>query len=208
MHPFFSGNQIAWAENPQTEINNGLITGKLYLPDAEQEYYRGSRFDWLGVIYELKYKGHDYFRQWFSIYDPKIHDAILGPVEEFSVIGYEQVPVGGEFIRIGIGSLRKPAESRFSRFGYYELSNPGKWTVKKAKDYVVFTHQLKDVAGYSYVYEKKVHLVKGTPQMVLVYILIRKSPTFQSKSIPLINLDGFNPFITDDKYVYKTGNHN
>lgn len=41
-----------------------------------------------------------------------------------------------------------------------------------------------------------------------LYILIRKSPKFQSKSIPLINLDGFNPFITDDKYVYKTGNYN
>ena len=146
---FFLGSQMAWAEFPQTEISNGLITAKLYLPDADQGYYRGSRFDWSGVIYELKYQGHDYFGKWFSRYDPKIHDAIYGPVEEFSEIGYEQAPVGGEFIRIGIGGLRKPAENRFQRFGYYELSNPGKWTIKKAKDNITFTHQLNDVAGYS-----------------------------------------------------------
>jgi len=158
-------------EIPQAEINNGLVTAKLYLPDAERGYYRGSRFDWSGVVPELKYEGHDYFGQWFHNYDPKINDAICGPVEEFSAIGYEEAPVGGEFIRIGIGGLRKPEENRFQRFGYYEFSNPGKWAVKKAKNYVVFTHQLKDVMGYSYLYEKKVRLVKGKPQLVLEHKL-------------------------------------
>ena len=165
------GSQIMYAEIPQTVISNGLITAKLYLPDAEQGYYRGSRFDWSGVIPELKFKGHDYFGQWFPTYDPILHDAICGPVEEFSAIDFQQAPVGGEFLRIGIGGLRKPSEDRFQGFGYYELSNPGKWTVDKADDYVVFTHKLDDVAGYSYLYEKKVRLVDGKPQMVLEHTL-------------------------------------
>ena len=168
---FLLGNQIVKAEVPQAEISNGLIKAKLYLPDAKNGYYRSTRFDWSGVIPELKYQGHDYFGQWFPVYDPKIHDAILGPVEEFSAIGYEQAPAGGEFVRIGIGGLRKPETRRFESFGYYEIINPGKWTVKKAKDNVSFTHQLKDAAGYSYVYEKKVKLVKGKPQMVLEHKL-------------------------------------
>jgi len=168
---FFINSQTIQAEIPQTEISNGLITAKLYLPDAEQGYYRGSRFDWSGVISELKYKEHDYFGQWFPVYDPKTHDAICGPVEEFSAINYEEAPVGGEFIRIGIGGLRKPAEDKFERFGYYELSNPGKWTVKTTRNCVVFTHELTDVAGYSYIYEKKVKLVKGKPQLVLEHKL-------------------------------------
>jgi hypothetical protein len=168
---FLADGQLMWAENPQVEISNGLITAKLYLPDAAQGYYRGSRFDWSGVIYALTYQGHDYFGQWFPKYDPILHDAICGPVEEFSAIGYEAAPVGGEFVRIGIGGLRKPEEKSFQRFGYYELVNPGKWTVKTGKESVVFTHQLKDVAGYSYVYEKKVRLVKGKPQMVLEHKL-------------------------------------
>jgi len=141
------------------------------LPDTEQGYYRGSRFDWSGVIAELKYNGHDYFGQWFRRYEPIINDAILGPVEEFSAIGYDEAPVDGEFLRIGIGGLRKPEENGFQRFGYYEFSNPGKWKVKTAKNSVTFTHELKDVAGYSYVYQKKVRLVKGKPQLVLEHTL-------------------------------------
>jgi len=167
----FFTNQIVLADFPQTEITNGLIKAKLHLPDAEQGYYRGSRFDWSGAIFELKYQGHDFFGQWFPVHDPKIHDAICGPVEEFSVINYEQAPIGGEFIRIGIGAFCKTNENIFNRFGYYELTNPGKWTIKKSKDCVVFIHQLKDVAGYSYIYEKKVRLVKGKPQMVLEHKL-------------------------------------
>jgi len=156
---------------PEAEITNGLITAKLYLPDAERGYYIGSRFDWSGVIYELKYKGHDYFGQWYPERDPKIHDAISGPVEEFMQIGYEEAPVGGEFLRIGIGGLRKPDEPAFLRYGYYEFTNPGKWTVRKARDHVVFIHELNDVAGYSYVYEKTVRLVRDQPEMVLDHTL-------------------------------------
>ena len=167
----FLGCQVAQTEFPQVEISNGLITAKLYLPDAEKGYYHGSRFDWAGVIPELKYEGHDYFGQWFPVYDPKLHDAICGPTDEFFAIGYDSAPVGGEFVRIGIGGLRKPAEDKFERFGYYEFSNPGKWTVKKEKDKVVFTHQLNDVAGYSYEYEKTVRLLKDKPTMVLEYRL-------------------------------------
>ena len=167
----FFGCQTDTKKILEADISNGLITAKLFLPDAEQGYYRGSRFDWSGVIPELKYQGHNYFGQWFPNYDPTLHDAICGPVEEFSEIGYEQAPVGGEFLRIGIGGLRKPVEERFDRFGYYELSNSGKWTVKTAEDNVVFNHQVKDVAGYSYEYRKKVLLVKDKPEMVLEHAL-------------------------------------
>ena len=170
----FSGCQIAPQQEegyPQVEITNGLISAKLYLPDIEQGYYRGSRFDWSGVIPELKYLDHDYFGQWFPIYDPTIHDAISGPVEEFMQIGYSEAPVGGEFLRIGIGGLRKANDNAFERYGYYEFSNQGKWTVQKAVDHVVFIHELNDVAGYSYVYNKTVRLINGKPEMVLEHTL-------------------------------------
>lgn len=168
-------------EYPQAEITNDLITAKLYLPDTERGYYRGCRFDWSGVIFELKYNGHDYFGPWNPIRDPKNHDAISGPVEEFFQIGYEDAHVGGEFLRIGIGGLCKPEEEEFERRGYYAFSNPGKWSIIKAKDHVVFIHELNDVAGYSYVYEKTVRLEKDKPEMVLTHTLkntgIRKIET-------------------------------
>ena len=168
---FFAGCQLAQKDRLQTEITNGLITAKLHLPDAEQGYYLGSRFDWSGIIPELKFQGHDYFGEWNPVRDPKLHDAISGPVEEFMQIGYDEAPVGGEFLRIGIGGLRKATDAAFERFGYYEFSNPGKWTINKAKDHLVFTHQIDDVAGYSYLYQKTVRLVKDKPEMILEHTL-------------------------------------
>jgi len=167
----FSGCKSVQHEYPQAEISNGMITAKLYLPDTDNGFYRGCRFDWSGVIFELKYGGHDFFGPWNPIRDPKNHDSISGPVEEFAQIGYEEAPVGGEFLRIGIGGLRKPEEEEFVRRGFYEFSNPGIWTVRSAKDHLVFIHELHDVAGYSYMYEKTVRLLKDKPEMVLTHTL-------------------------------------
>ena len=61
-----------------------MVRARFYLPDPEVGYYRATRFDWSGVISSVDYKGHSYFGQWFEKYDPKIHDAIMGPVEEFT----------------------------------------------------------------------------------------------------------------------------
>ena len=167
----FSWLNISAQNFPQVKISNNIIKAKLYLPDAEKGYYQGTRFDWSGVIPELEYKGHSFFAQWFQDYDPKIHDAILGPVEEFSPIGYEKAKVGEEFIKIGIGGLKKPEERRLNRFGLYEISNPGKWNIKKTTNRVTFTHKLKNVAGYSYVYTKTVTLKEGESKLVLHHSL-------------------------------------
>jgi hypothetical protein len=75
------------ADFPQTEISNGSVRAKLYLPDARQGYYRATRFDWSGQIASLEVQGHNYFGQWFDRYDPKLHDSILDPVEEFLANG-------------------------------------------------------------------------------------------------------------------------
>ncbi len=71
------------ADNPRADISNGLVRASVYLPDPERGYYRGSRFDWSGVIASLEYKGHNFFGVWFPHYAPTLHDAVTGPVEEF-----------------------------------------------------------------------------------------------------------------------------
>lgn len=79
--------------------------------------------------------------------------------------------VGGKFLKIGVGLLRKEDEKSYSSFRFYEIVNPGKWEVKKRKDRVEFTQELKDDAGYSYVYRKTVRLIKGKPELVLEHSL-------------------------------------
>jgi hypothetical protein len=68
---------------PEAEISNNLIRARLLLPDPERGYYRATRFDWSGLISSLECDGHNYFGPWFERHDPKTHDAIVGPVEEF-----------------------------------------------------------------------------------------------------------------------------
>lgn len=163
------------ADFPQAEISNGAITAKLYLPDPTNGYYRGTRFDWSGQISSLKTKNHEYFGQWFEKYDAKLHDSIMGPVEEFrtgsAALGYAEAPVGGEFVRIGIGVLRKVEEPAFQPFKVYEMVNPGTWRNRIGKDRIEFTHELQGPNGYAYLYTKKIRLVKNQPQMIIEHSL-------------------------------------
>ena len=148
----------AQAAPPQATISNSRIRAQLYLPDAQSGYYRGTRFDWSGVISSLEWNGHSYFGQWFPRYDPKLHDAITGPVQEFDGLGYDAAKPGESFVRIGVGAVRKPAEPAYRRFSTYDIVDPGTWTVKRGSDRVEFLHMLRDTGGYAYEYRKTVRL--------------------------------------------------
>jgi hypothetical protein len=165
----------AAADYPEAQISNGVLQVKLLLPDAQNGYYRGTRFDWSGAISSLQFQGHEYFGKWFDRYDPTIHDAIMGPVEEFLTngmgLGYEEAKPGDSFVKIGVGALRKPEEPAFRQFGTYEVTNNGAWTIHKAADAVEFTQKLSDTRGYAYIYQKTVRLVPGKPEMVLEHSL-------------------------------------
>jgi hypothetical protein len=183
------GLPVGWAlmasEFPSAEITNGTIRLKLYLPDATKGFYRGTRFDWSGEIGGLEYKGHEYYGPWFNAVDPKVHDyryagteiiaspcsAASGPVEEFqtngSALGWDEAKVGGTFIKIGVGVLRKD-EPKYDYVKQYEIVDPGKWTVERHHDSIEFVQELTDPSsGYGYVYRKTVRLVEGKPEMVL-----------------------------------------
>ena len=43
------------AAPPQATISSSGIRAQLYLPDAQSGYYRGTRFDWSGVISSLEW---------------------------------------------------------------------------------------------------------------------------------------------------------
>jgi hypothetical protein len=164
-------------EYPEATISNGLITAKLHLPSAEKGYYRGTRFDWSGQISSLKWNGHEYFGMWRERSEPLVHDAIMGPVEEFvtdgdSSVGYSDAKPGEPFIRIGVGAVRKPEnEPAYRRFHIYDIVDPGKWTIKPKKDWIQFVHELPDTNGYAYRYTKTIRLMPGKPEMEIRHTL-------------------------------------
>lgn len=180
---------------PQAEITNGLINARLYLPDAKKGYYQGTRFDWSGNMPSLVFKGHEYFGQWFDNYSPEIHDAIMGPVEEFTALDYFETKPGDTFVKIGVGVLTKPDEKPYTFSRLYPIVNHGKWSVKKKSDQVEFTHTLKD-KEYAYVYHKTVRLVPGKPVMELIHTL--KNTGKKTIETPVYN---HNFFVIDNQKV-------
>jgi hypothetical protein len=164
--PVFLISATTFVDPPEVSITNGFIHARLYLPDADNGYYRGSRFDWSGVIPELTCNGHSYYGQWNPDYGPRVHDAIMGPVEDFLPVGFNEAKPGGSFLKIGIGILQRPDTSVYSIVPPYEILNGGKWEVKTNEVSVEFQHTLSDTA-YSYVYKKTIELIKDKPEMIL-----------------------------------------
>ena len=58
---------------------------------------------------------------------------MMGVPEEFTnanhtALGWEDAKVGGTFIKIGIGALRKPDDKPYSNYRLYDIVNGGKWS--------------------------------------------------------------------------------
>lgn len=192
----FSDEQVA--DKPQAEITNGIIKAHLYLPDANNGYYRATRFDWSGIISSLECNGHSYFGQWFEEYSPTKHDAVMGPVESFAPLNYKETEPGSHFVKIGVGLLTKPSSEVFNPFTMYPIVDPGKWEIETKPDKIRFTHELHD-EYYSYEYTKSVQLVKGKPEMLITHIL-------KNNGIRTIETDVFNHnFFVIDKQVTGKG---
>lgn len=177
----FAG-QVSAAEPPSVQIGNGEIRAKIYLPDTQRGFYRGTRFDWAGVIYSLEANGHNYYGPWFNKTEPNIHDfvyrgsdivagpcsAITGPVDEYAPVGFEDAKPGSNFLKIGVGALRKPDGEKYDNYRMYEIANGGKRRIRQHRDQLEFLQELSDESsGFAYVYRKTITLTKGKPEMVL-----------------------------------------
>lgn len=178
----------AQAQPPQTEISNGIVHARIYLPDAVNGYYRSTRFDWSGVMPSLEYAGHSYFGQWNPKYSPTLNDAIMGPVESFSPVGYGE---GAEFTEIGVGRLERPDSAAYSPFRYYPIKDAGRWQVRCKRRQVRFRHTLE-----GYIYTKTLTLTKGKPQLVIAHSL------HNTGSRPILtDVFDHNFFVTDSQTI-------
>lgn len=145
---------------PATVIANDHVRMKVYLPDAEKGLYRGTRFDWSGVIGSVRFKDHEYFGYWKETHDPLFHEDLTGPVEGFIEpgLGYAEARPGEGFIRIGVGIIEKADEPAFNWRKTYKILDHGRWKTENGTDWISFTHQLNNNSGYAYTYRKTIKL--------------------------------------------------
>ncbi|HEV3237298.1 MAG TPA: hypothetical protein VGZ25_09945, partial [Gemmataceae bacterium] len=148
---------------PQAILKNDALKLTIFLPDSENGYYRGTRFDWSGLVGQADYKGHTFFGPWKTTHDPKNFEDADGTAEEFGIVnppGYDAAKVGEPFLKIGIGLLEKPKEDKYKFFGTYHIVDPGKWSVRSDADWIEFEHTVGPNAEWGYRYVKRLQLTK------------------------------------------------
>lgn len=181
--------QAAAQNYPQAKLTSGILRATVYLPDQEKGYYRGTRFDWSGVIGDLYYRGHTFFRPFYDKFDSSVPDVVIGdtivagansaasgPVEEFigadnTALGYSTAEPKQTFCKIGVGALKKPVENGYSSFQHYIIANAGRRSVKSGSDWIEFTQRVDCGRGYAYSYRKTLRLVKGKPVLLIEHTL-------------------------------------
>ena len=158
---------------PMLELKNDQVTMALYLPDAENGFYRGTRFDWSGIIARVEYKGHTFYGPWRTPHDPTGHDFVSGPAEEFGMdnpSGFSEVEEGGAFVKVGVGLLRKSG-SRYRFHGEYEIIRSGEWSIEKGPDWVEFFQDFTGEREWAYRYTKRIELSGDRPGFTISHRL-------------------------------------
>ncbi|MGZ9075688.1 MAG: hypothetical protein ACXW13_07905 [Burkholderiaceae bacterium] len=175
------------ASYPRVRIGNDQLEAQLYLPDAANGFYQGTRFDWSGVIAGLQYRGHEYYEPWYTKRVPEVWDyvddgvdivvgrqsAITGPAEEFpQPQGFDTAQAGDTFVKLGVGVLRRATDSPYSCYESYEVVDPGIRSVRKTPTSVACTHRVSDArTGMGCVYRKTVSTTPGGADLVIEHSL-------------------------------------
>ncbi len=159
---------------PRLVLDNGELCLTLFLPDAQRGYYRGTRFDWSGIIERVDYRGHRFFAPLHPEHDPLRHDAVSGPADEFAMfqpMGYAEAAIGEDFVKIGVGLLGKTRDEEYRFHDDYPLLRAGQWQIENGTDWVSFEQELYGERGWAYAYRKTINLVAGRPELVIEYRL-------------------------------------
>jgi hypothetical protein len=182
---------ILLRESPAVTISNGLIDATVALPDATRGFYRGTRFDWSGMITRLCYGGQRFYGPWFDRVSPSVRDfaydgdtliastasGATGPAEEFDPTddppGFDAAKPGASFIKLGVGVLQRPDAGEYDHYRVYEILDHGRWRARQSGPRSVeFVQEIADPhSGYAYRYLKRIDLPAGKARMVISHTL-------------------------------------
>lgn len=161
------------AEPPTARLTNGVLTAAVYLPDAENGYYRGSRFDWSGMISSVESDGHRFFGEWKPAPQPLATDNVVGTAGEFgmeSPLGYDEAAPGEFFYKIGVGKLLRPDAEPYAFHRPYAVT-PLPWKITRGDRWIKFTQRLPEENGWGYVYSKGITLHPRKPEFTIRHTL-------------------------------------
>jgi hypothetical protein len=179
-----ASTKAAASSYPACLLTKGDLTVTIYTPDAAKGYYRGPRFDWSSMM-AVAYKGHTFFgpREGAKQHNPLADDHGIGPSEEFGMEkpyepqGFADAKPGGEFLKIGVGLLKKPDKAGAKYFfrAPYEVDQtrwntllispsfdepfvPDRWSARS---------EGRDPQGYGCIYRKSISLADSGDAVII-----------------------------------------
>ncbi len=159
---------------PMAVLDNGVVTVELALPSATTGYYRGPRFDWSGVVVQATWTPatgtkHTAFGVLKPEAGPERHERGAGPMAEFGidgVDGYDATPVGGTFLKIGVGGVTRTGDGPYKFNAGHPVVAPAAIAVTGGATWAEFTSSA-TAGAQSYAYAKRVELLSDGPGFVL-----------------------------------------
>jgi hypothetical protein len=124
--------------------------------DLPLENYEGSRFDWSGKISSVRFENLPLT----TIENTGSKDVDFlgkGLYNEFGIsspVGFEEIPVGGWFHKIGVGLLKK--EHKDYLFHRNHLIKPASFDVNYENDKIKIICKSELINGYSYILKKEI----------------------------------------------------
>ncbi len=155
---------------PHVTLTSKQLSALIYLPDAEHGYNRGTRFDWSGIVAQVGHKGHTYLGPLHREFKPGLHDNVAGLADEFSMfdpLGYDEVPEGGSFVKIGVGELHRPGPKKYEFAKAYRIVRAGQWQVQVAAQTIRFEQRFEGPRGWGYAYVKTITLSDDAPVLTI-----------------------------------------
>jgi hypothetical protein len=162
------------AQYASSVLENGMLKVRYYLPDRHDGYYRGTRFDWSGLVFRVEYAGHRFLSEFRHEHDPLNHDDICGTAEEFGINappGYAESAVGDLFLKVGIGLLERPDTNEYSFSRRYPIAQEGAWTIRSETNRVEFRQECHGTNGWAYNYVKTLKLDSRVPVLTIRRVL-------------------------------------
>jgi hypothetical protein len=123
--------------------------------------YNFSRFDWTGKIVSVKYKGISVSGT-EKLNDEDDAKSGKGFYNEFGIqspVGYDEIPEGDWFHKIGVGLLKKDGD-KYLFYKKYEIQ-PAVFEVNAESNKIIINIKSRSIHDYAYEYRKEVELVES-----------------------------------------------
>jgi len=148
-----------------TSISNKRLTVEIVNPNVES-IYRGPRFEWSGMVSQVTLDGKHTFCRAASQHDP-IVDGVGLAEEASEPLGFNEVGADGEFVKLGVGVLRRVNREPYGFWKKYPVVDAPAFSVKTQKRSITHVQTVSGPRGWAYRYTKTVALHKDDPVLTI-----------------------------------------